>query len=74
MLQSPPIPSQGPDARSARKVYRVGTLSYTKAGLLVVGAWLLWGDFCLMLMETVVPSIIPLKLKSLGASDAMIGK
>jgi len=54
-------------------VYRVGTLSYTKAGLLVVGAWLLWGDFCLMLMETVVPSIIPLKLKSLGASDAMIG-
>ena len=55
------------------KTYHCGTLSYTKAGLLIVGAWLLWGDFCLTLMEAVVPSIIPLKLKSLGAPDWIIG-
>jgi len=32
-------------------------------------AWLLWGDFCFTLMESVVPSILPLKLKALGCSN-----
>jgi Na+/melibiose symporter-like transporter len=49
--------------------YRVGTLSYTSRGLMVLFAWMLWGDFCFTLMETVVPSILPLKLKSLGATN-----
>lgn len=35
-------------------------------------AWLLWGDFCFTIMEAVVPSIIPLKLQSLGASNSLI--
>ena len=48
------------------KTYHCGTLTYTKFGLFALFAWLLWGDFCFTLMETVVPSIMPLTLKALG--------
>ncbi|MEI6339222.1 MAG: MFS transporter [Verrucomicrobiota bacterium] len=51
------------------KQYHVGSLSYTRRGLLVLFGWLLWGDFCFTLMEAVVPSILPLKLKALGAPN-----
>jgi MFS family permease len=51
------------------RLHRVGTLSYTTRGLVVLFGWMLWGDFCFTLMETVVPSILPLKLKSLGVSN-----
>ncbi|MFA5203205.1 MAG: hypothetical protein WC708_02275 [Lentisphaeria bacterium] len=54
-------------------VYHVGTLTYTKSKLAVLFCWLLWGDFCYMLMETVVPSILPLKFRALGASNVAIG-
>jgi len=55
------------------KLYHVGTLTYTKASLAILFCWLLWGDFCFILMETVVPSIMPLKFRSLGASNVSIG-
>ncbi|HKB90658.1 MAG TPA: MFS transporter [Opitutaceae bacterium] len=55
------------------KVYHVGTLSYTKGALAVLFAWLLWGDFCFILMETIVPSIMPLKLQALGAPNTILG-
>ena len=42
--------------------FRVGTLQYTRSSLAMLFVWLLWGDFCFTLMETVVPSILPLKL------------
>jgi len=67
----PPSPP-GPEGGPAEKVYHCGTLSYTKKGLFVLVGWLLWGDFCFTLMEKVVPSIIPLKLNSLGASSSFI--
>lgn len=51
---------------------RCGTLSYTRRGLVALCAWLLWGDFCFTLMETVVPSILPLKLKSLDSPNTLI--
>lgn len=54
-------------------IYRVGSLSYTKPKLAVLFCWLLWGDFCYMLMETVVPSILPLKFRHLGADNVSIG-
>lgn len=60
----PPAP-----ASPGRKLYHCGPLTYTKAGLTVLFAWLLWGDFCFTLMESVVPNILPLKLKDLGASN-----
>ncbi|HCE44031.1 MAG TPA: hypothetical protein DET40_10825 [Lentisphaeria bacterium] len=54
-------------------VYHCGTLTYTKVGLAMLFGWLLWGDFCFTLMETVVPSILPLKLKGLGAPNWLMG-
>ena len=55
------------------KRYHCGTLTYTKAGLVALFGWLLWGDFCFTLMETVVPSVMPLKLKDLGCSNWLMG-
>ena len=52
---------------------RVDTLVYTKAGLVAVFFYLLWGDFCFSLMETVMPSLLPVRLGDLGASNWMIG-
>lgn len=63
-------PSDG--IAEGRKTYRCGTLTYTKAGLFLLFAWLLWGDFCFTLMEAVVPSILPLKLKELGCSNSLM--
>jgi len=59
--------------QAENKTYHVGTLTYTKASLAILFCWLLWGDFCYMLMETVVPSIMPLKFQELGASNVVIG-
>lgn len=49
-------------------IFSVGTLKYTKAGLFVLFAWLLWGDFCFTLMEKVRPATYPLYL--LGPKQA----
>ncbi len=54
------------------KIYHVGSLSYTRRGLIILFIWMLWGDFCFTLMEAVVPSILPLKLKSMGTSNTII--
>ena len=56
-----------------KKTFHCGTLTYTKMGLFVLFAWLLWGDFCFTMMEAVVPSILPLKLKGLGCSNWLMG-
>jgi maltose/moltooligosaccharide transporter len=56
------------------KTWRVGTLSYNRAGLYNVFFWMLWGDFCLFLMDNgVAATLIPLQLKRFGASNATIG-
>lgn len=59
-------------ATDGGKTYTCGTLAYTRLGLGALFAWLLWGDFCFQIMETVVPSVLPLKLKSLGASNTLM--
>lgn len=46
-----------------------GTLVYTRTGLAILLIWLLWGDFCFTLMEQVIPSIMPLKLKALNTPN-----
>ncbi len=69
-VSSPP-PGQEHDEQG-RALYRCGTLVYTKRGLVMLFAWLLWGDFCFTLMETVVPSILPLKLRALGSANWVI--
>jgi MFS family permease len=55
------------------EVYKVGTLTYTWRSLVLLFAWLLWGDFCWTMMEAVVPSIMPLKLRSLDSPNVLIG-
>ncbi|MFM8764802.1 MAG: phosphatidylglycerophosphatase A [Spartobacteria bacterium] len=55
------------------KRYTAGTLIYSKAGLFTLFAWLLWGDFCLVLVDAVVPAVLPLKLKALEAPNWLIG-
>jgi hypothetical protein len=53
--------------------YRIGTLSYTKHGLFMLFAYLLWGDFCFTLMEQVFPSVTPLTMGNLGARNILVG-
>jgi MFS family permease len=55
------------------RIYHVGTLTYTPRQLGILFFWLLWGDFCFVLMETVIPSIIPVKFGQLGASNTTLG-
>lgn len=56
-----------------RKAYRVGTLSYTKAGLFALFGWLLWGDFCFVLMEAAAPAVLQVNLQEMGAANWLIG-
>lgn len=73
-LSNEPLPSVGVSAPvTSAKTWRCGTLTYTKAGIITLFVFLLLGSFSFSLMMTVVPSILPLKLKSLGASDVLIG-
>jgi MFS family permease len=65
-----PLPELRGDEPS---IYRVGTLSYTKRGLGALFLWLLVGDFCFTLKEIVMPKLLPLVLKSNGATGAQIG-
>jgi len=55
------------------KTWHCGTLVYTRAGLITLFVFLLWGSFSFNLMMMVIPSILPLKLKDLGASNVLIG-
>lgn len=71
-MEHPPVMSAKTENPSGHELYRCGTLTYSKVGLFLLFAWLLWGDFCFTLMEAVVPSILPLKLKSLGCSNTLM--
>lgn len=54
-------------------IYRTGTLQYTLLGLVSLFTWLLWGDFCYIMLESVVPRLLPLALKDVGASNKLVG-
>lgn len=60
-------------ARSASRTWSVGTLTYTAAGLAVLFAWLLWGDFVWWLKDKSVQPVLQLLLRRFGASDALTG-
>ena len=55
-----------------RRVYSIGTLHYTFRGLVILFAWLLWGDFCFVLFEAIFGRFMPLFLKQLQATDTWI--
>jgi MFS family permease len=61
-----------PTLDSGPKTFSVGTLTYTLPGLAFLIGWLLWGDFCFTLMESVFPAVLPLKLKHLEAPSWVI--
>jgi MFS family permease len=46
---------------------------YTRAGLVGLFFWMLWGDLCFTLMESTIPRLLPLTLNDLGASNRTIG-
>jgi MFS family permease len=74
MSISQQAPASDPEADTRNPDhYKVGTLSYTKAGLITLFVFLLWGDFCFTLMEIVVPSIMPLKFNAIGAPNWSLG-
>jgi maltose/moltooligosaccharide transporter len=54
------------------RTFTVGSLVYTRAGLITLFSWLIWGDFVFNLMEQILPSLLPLLLKSNGASNEEI--
>lgn len=59
--------------RKDEKIYKVGTLSYTSFGVFVLFSWMLGGGFCYHLMENLMPQLLPITLKQLNASNALIG-
>ncbi len=61
------------DAAIRPRIYRCGSLTYTPRHLAVLFFWLLWGDFCYVLMESVTAPIMQLKFKALGASNTEMG-
>jgi len=58
---------------AGRKLYRAGSLRYTLGGVTVLFVWLLWGDFCFTIFESVFGRFLPLYLKDLQASNKLIG-
>ncbi len=65
-------PAVSPPAATGPKLYRVGTLAYTKGALVQVVFWMLWGDFFFQLLESMT-TFTPLLLRWQGASDTLIG-
>lgn len=57
----------------APRVFHAGSLVYTKATMLTLMGWLLWGDFVFNFMEIVIGSLLPLKIKGMDAPDWFIG-
>jgi hypothetical protein len=70
MTQSP---KDAPPRSFGGKLYHCGSLTYTTGALGRLYFWLLAGDFTYFMVESVVPSAIPLKLKSLHASNLFMG-
>src|SRR6478735_3429698 len=66
----PPSPSR--DAAPA-PTYRAGTLVYDAAGLRHVFAWLLGAEVIYTLIDMIEPMVLPVLLKSHGATATQIG-
>ena len=61
-MQAQAAPSDAGYALKARPIFTVGTIRYTRAGLVELFFWLLWGDLFCSLMTVVVPTLLPLIL------------
>lgn len=61
------------EAKSKNRTWRVGTLSYSLLGLVLLFAWLLMGDFAWNARERAVTPLSQIMLKAQGASDTLVG-
>jgi MFS family permease len=66
-----PIPA-GVAAEPRQKVWQVGTLHYTFGGLVILFCWILWGDFASSMRGRLLEPLLPVMLKSFGASDTLV--
>ncbi|HEY9250173.1 MAG TPA: MFS transporter, partial [Rariglobus sp.] len=73
MNSAPPVAIGSAPSSTHPDRFKIGTLAYTKAGMITVFLFLLWGDFCFTLMETVVPTLMPLKFNAIGAPNWVLG-
>lgn len=56
-----------------RRIWKCGTLTYTRFGLINLFLWMLWGDFCYTMMEQLTPTLLPIVLNYHNASNLTIG-
>ena len=63
--------SSVPKGGKKEETFRVGTLVYTKLGLMYLFIWLLWGDFCFHIMEFAMPGVLSVNIKGMGASNTI---
>ncbi len=59
--------------QSELHTYQIGTLVYTRRGLVALLFWLLWGDFAFTFFESIFSRFFPIYLKDLQASNTLIG-
>ncbi|MEO7934201.1 MAG: MFS transporter [Chthoniobacterales bacterium] len=60
------------DPQTGQTLWCVGTLRYTKGGLVILFAWLMFNDFFLMLMEAVKPALNGILMRDNGATNTEI--
>lgn len=73
-LSESPKPEQTPvTPAGSSKSWSAGTLTYTTAGLVVLFAWLLWGDFAWNMKERAVQPMAQMLFKQFKASDLILG-
>ncbi|HYD83522.1 MAG TPA: MFS transporter [Opitutus sp.] len=58
---------------AGRKIWTVGTLTYTTGGLVILFCWLLAGDFAWSMKERSVMWVVQLLIKKFEASDMIAG-
>jgi MFS family permease len=66
------LPVEDAQGRRPRR-WHVGTLTYSAAGLAVLFAWLLCGDFAWQMKERAVTPVAQLAMRQLKASDFLVG-
>jgi len=72
-MNLPPAQSKSISPEAPPKLWQAGTLVYTRAGLTVLFAWLLWGDFAWSIRDRVLLPVLQLILKKYDVSDFIAG-
>lgn len=65
--------STPPPHATPPKTWKVGTLTYSVAGIVLLFTWLLLGDFSYMMRERSATPVTQLMLKKYGATDLITG-